>query len=219
MNFSILSSRKFEKAGQAIEAPMNTSGRITDIVQPEADIVDNYRTAEMRKAEIVDVSRAVESQHGLEARNRELETQNLEASLTAEASENRVLEIEENLSENAAAYEKEREAADRLTRGLLERLRALEATVNTRTALARYSGGGTAPAPNSPHNFGNESVIDGNTKVDFDTTRGLSLSDLNITTSISTKELERGMAANPLSSSRKSRRCSSWPQNVGFDCT
>ena len=159
----------------------------------------------MRKAEIVDVSRAAESQHGLEAHNRELETQIFEASLRAEASENRVLEIEENLSENAAAYEeKEREAADRLTRGLLERLRALEATVNTRTALAPYSGGGTAPAPNSPHNFGNESSIVGNTKVDFDTTRGLSLSDLNITTSISTKELERGMASNPLETTNPS---------------
>ena len=52
------------------------------------------------------MSRAAESQHGLEARNRELETQIFEASLSAEASENRVLEIEENLSENAAAYEK-----------------------------------------------------------------------------------------------------------------
>ena len=155
---------------------MNTSGRITDIEQPEADIVDNYRTAEMRKAEIVDVSRAVESQHGLEARNRELETQIFEASLRAEASENRVLEIEEHFLENAAAYEKERKAGERLTRGLLERLRAWEATVNTRTELAPYSGGGTAPAPNSPHTFGNESSIVGNTKVDFDTTRGLSLS-------------------------------------------
>ena len=109
MNFSILSSRKFEKAGQAIEAPMDTPGRITEVEQPKGDIFDNYRTAEMRKAEIVDVSRAAESQHGLEVRNRELETQIFEASLRAEASENRVLEIEENLSENAAAYEKERE--------------------------------------------------------------------------------------------------------------
>ena len=144
---------------------MDTPGRITEVEQTKGDIFDNYRTAEMRKAEIVDVSRAAESQHGLEARNRELETQIFEASLSAEASENRVLEIEENLSENAASYEKEGEAADRLTRGLLERLHALEATVNTRTALAPYSGGGTAPAPNSQHNFGNESSIVGN--IDF----------------------------------------------------
>ena len=80
---------------------MNTSGRITDIEQPKVDIVDNYRTAEMRKAEIVDVSRAVESQHGFEARHRELETQIFESSLRAEASNNRILEMQKQFLEIA----------------------------------------------------------------------------------------------------------------------
>ena len=49
MNFSIFSSRNIAKAEQAIEAPMDTSGRITEIEQPQADIVDNYRAAVMLK--------------------------------------------------------------------------------------------------------------------------------------------------------------------------